>query len=100
MHKVGPMVALRSTPFVGILCLALVLLVRGALAQGIVSHDWTRFNWDAGRSGNATASTGINPTNVASLERQQVHIDGTVDASAIYLQGIGVNGASHDVFFV
>ncbi|MGH9522362.1 MAG: PQQ-binding-like beta-propeller repeat protein [Terriglobales bacterium] len=29
-----------------------------------------------------------------------MHIDGTVDASAIYLHGVTVNGARHDVFFV
>lgn len=86
--------------FAAIGCAALVFLVRSASAQDSASHDWTRFNWDAGRSGDAKLSTGINAANVASLERQEVRIDGTVDASAIYLQGITVNGASHDVFFV
>src|SRR6185312_16382439 len=38
--------------------------------------------------------------NVASLKRQQVSIDGTVDASAIYLHGASVSGGTHDVFFV
>ncbi len=80
--------------------LAIILSVRGASAQGSPSHDWTRFNWDAGRSGDSTVPTGINAANIASLQRQQVNIDGTVDSSAIYLQGITVNGASHDVFFV
>ena len=65
-----------------------------------MSHDWARFNWDAGRSGAGTSETGINVTNIASLQRQQIHIDGTVDASAIYLHGIAVSGVSHDVFFV
>jgi hypothetical protein len=32
--------------------------------------------------------------------RQQVTIDGTVDASAIYLHGVQVNGSTHNVFFV
>ncbi|HZU23830.1 MAG TPA: hypothetical protein VE998_13445, partial [Terriglobales bacterium] len=86
--------------FVAIGCLALVFFVGVASAQGNAGHDWTRFNWDAGRSGDATVPTGINHTNVASLDRQQVHIEGTVDSSAIYLQGISVNGAAHDVFFV
>src|SRR5215472_13653277 len=75
-------------------------LVGDASVQGSARHDWTRFNWDAARSGSATSSTGIDASNVVSMERQQVHIDGTVDASAIYLQGITVNGAGHDVFFV
>jgi len=40
---------------------------------------------------------GITAANVASLRRQQVAIDGTVDASAIYLAGVQVKGATHDV---
>ena len=63
--------------FAAIGCLALILSVRGASPQRLASHDWTRFNWDAGRSGDATASPGINATNIASLQRQPVHIDGT-----------------------
>jgi len=45
----------------------------------------------------ATGATGITPANVASLRRTQVQLDGTVDASAIYLHGVRVNGATHDV---
>lgn len=94
------MIALTSARLVGISCLALVFFARSVSAQDNASHDWTRFNWDACRTGDAKASTDINAANIASLQRQQVHIDGTVDASAIYLQGVTVNGASHDVFFV
>ena len=36
----------------------------------------------------------------ASLRRTQVQLDGTVDASAIYLKGVRANGAAHDVIFV
>jgi outer membrane protein assembly factor BamB len=63
-------------------------------------HDWTRFGWDAGRSSSATDETGITAGNVATLRRQQVTLDGTVDASPIYLHGVRVNGGTHDVFFV
>jgi outer membrane protein assembly factor BamB len=63
-------------------------------------HDWTRFGWDAGRSSAPGDSMGITAANVDSLVRQQVTIDGTVDASAIYLHGVQVNGGPHDVFFV
>jgi len=63
-------------------------------------RDWTRFGWDAGRSGAPTAPAGITAANVASLERQQVAIDGTVDASAIYLHAVRVQGRTVDVFFV
>jgi hypothetical protein len=64
------------------------------------TRDWTRFGWDAGRSGAPTTPAGITAANVASLERQQVAIDGTVDASAIYLHAARVQGRSVDVFFV
>jgi hypothetical protein len=63
-------------------------------------HDWTRFGWDASRSSAATDETGITAGNVATLRRQQVTLDGTVDASPIYLHGVRVNGGMHDVFFV
>ncbi len=62
--------------------------------------DWTRFGWDAGRSSAPGVETGITAGNVASLSHQQVALDGTVDASAIYLHGAQVQGAAHDVFFV
>ena len=62
--------------------------------------DWPRFGLDVGRSSANYASTGIDAGNVGSLRRQQVTIDGTVDASAIYLHGASVNGAARDVFFV
>src|SRR5215470_12280587 len=64
------------------------------------THDWTRFGWDAARSNASTDPTGIDSGNVATMQRQQVLIDGTVDASPIYLHGVQVNGAAHDVFVV
>lgn len=66
----------------------------------VSTHDWTRFGWDASRSSAATDETGIGAGNVGTLRRQQVTLDGTVDASAIYLHGVRVNGGRHDVFFV
>jgi putative pyrroloquinoline-quinone binding quinoprotein len=64
------------------------------------SHDWPRFGWDATRSNASSDSTGITAANVAGLTRQQIAIDGTVDASAIYLHAASINGAAHDAFFV
>jgi len=64
------------------------------------SHDWTRFGWDVGRSSVSADPTGISARNVATLRRQQVSLDGTVDGSAIYLHGVRANGGTHDVFFV
>src|ERR1700741_1359140 len=63
------------------------------------THDWTRFGWDATRSNASTDATGITAANVATMRRQQVTLDGTVDASPIYLHGVRVNGAVHDVLF-
>jgi hypothetical protein len=63
-------------------------------------HDWIRFNVDEGRSGVFNAPTGITADSLPSMQRQQVALDGTVDAAAIYLHDVGVGGAQHDVFFV
>ena len=51
-------------------------------------------------SSSSTVPTGITAANVASLSRHQVKLDGTVDASAIYLHGVTVKGSTDDVFFV
>ena len=67
---------------------------------GTAGHDWSQFGWDAARSSASAAPTGITAANVASLHRQQVTIDGTVDASAIYLAGVHVKDGTHDVVFV
>lgn len=63
-------------------------------------HDWTRFGWDVTRSNVATDETGITASSIGTMRRQQVALDGTVDASPIYLHGVRVNGATRDVFFV
>jgi len=62
--------------------------------------DWAQFGWDLASSGSSPVATGITAANVGSLVRQQVKLDGTVDASAIYLHGATVKGSAHDVFFV
>jgi hypothetical protein len=68
-----------------------------ALAGGT---DWPRFGFDAARHNTGPASTGITAGNVATLRRQQVQLDGTIDSSPIYLHGVTVGGKRHDVFFV
>jgi outer membrane protein assembly factor BamB len=77
-------------------------LVSSATAtQRVTStHDWTRFGWSAARSSAPTFATGITAANVRGLKRQQVQLDGTADSSPIYLHGVQVAGAVHDVFFV
>src|SRR5215472_14982367 len=67
----------------------------GGSRDTLTGHDWTRFGWDVGRSSASTAPTGIDAANVASMARQQVQLGGTVDASAIYLSSVQVNGAAH-----
>lgn len=44
--------------------------------------------------------TGITAADVGGLTRRQVKLDGTVDASAIYLHGVSIHGARHDAVFV
>ena len=63
-------------------------------------NDWTQFGWDLASSGASSVPTGITAANAASLIRHQIKLDGTVDASAIYLRGATVQGSRHDVFFV
>jgi hypothetical protein len=64
------------------------------------THDWPQFGWDVGKSSVSPDPTGITAANISTLQRQQVQLDGTVDASPIYLHGVSVRGATHDVFFV
>lgn len=64
------------------------------------ANDWTQFGWDSAASSAPTQGTGITASNVNKLIRHQVHLEGTVDASAIYLHGVQVKGARHNVFFV
>jgi outer membrane protein assembly factor BamB len=63
-------------------------------------RDWPMFGWDVARSSAPDVPTGIDARNVASLVRQQVDLEGIVDASVIYLHDVRVKGASHDAFFM
>ncbi len=87
----------------------LLILMAGVLAleisaQRIVrrepGRDWRQFGSDPPSSSAPSGATGITAANVASLTRRQVRLDGTVDASAIYLHDVVVNRSNHDVFFV
>ena len=71
----------------------------GAVAQQ-AGKDWSQFGGDVASSSAWAGPTGITAANAATLSRRQVNLDGTVDASAIYLHGVTVKGAKHDVFFV
>src|SRR5919198_1755504 len=77
------------------------LLVSAALAASAPTpHDWTRFGYDAARSSSSPFATGITAANASRLQRERVELDGTVDSSPIFLHGVTVGGAAHDVFFV
>src|SRR2546429_5336504 len=62
--------------------------------------DWPRFGYDAARHNAGPTRTGITAANVGRLRKQRVVLDGTVDASPIYLRGVTVRGRRHDTFFV
>lgn len=68
--------------------------------QLVQAMDWPQFGWNVERSSAPPVSAGIASADLGSLVRQQVRIDGTVDSSAIYLQGVAIDGATHNAFFV
>ncbi len=87
------------------LLVSLALLSFRIAAQKILLRhesvrDWPQFGSDAASSGASPSPSGITAANIASMTRRQVRLDGTVDASAIYLHGITVNGSAHDALFV
>ena len=72
----------------------------GPPAPPATHADWTMFGWDVGRTSAPAAAMGITADNIRTLQHRAVTIDGTVDASAIYLHAVPVGGTTHDVFFV
>ena len=74
------------------------MVASAALAQQ-AANDWTQAGYEC-QLQLLHRRTGITAANVASLSRHQINLDGTVDASAIYLHGVTVKGSSHNVFFV
>lgn len=76
-----------------------VLLIAGMCPLG-QTQDWPTFGWDVGRSSAPNIGMGLSADRISSLSRQQVALDGTVDASAIYLRAAVIKGSTHDAFFV
>jgi PQQ-like domain len=64
-------------------------------ARTAANRDWTRFDYDAARTGNAPS--GIAAKRIGALSEHRVALPGTVDASPIYLAGVRVGGARHDL---
>src|SRR5436309_8973485 len=84
----------------GLVALVLGIWAGAGHATSSSGDDWTRFGWSPSRSSAPTFSTGIKSDDISKLRRQQVQLGGTADSSPIYLHGVTVEGASHDVFFV
>lgn len=59
--------------------------------------DWPEFGLDPQRTSVSLAATGITAANVGHLRRQRIDLPGTVDSSPIYLHGVTVAGAVHNV---
>ncbi|MDQ6645909.1 MAG: PQQ-binding-like beta-propeller repeat protein [Pseudomonadota bacterium] len=71
-----------------------------AAAQHVSAQDWPTFGGNVQSTSANPVPTGITAANVGQLVRKQVTMDGTVDASAIYLHGVSIRGAAHDAIFV
>jgi hypothetical protein len=69
-------------------------------AQDSSTNDWPMFGGDVESSGANLRPTGITAANVAQLKRTQVRLDGTVDASVIFLEKVSVHGADHNAVFM
>ena len=64
-------------------------------AGAATQPGWSRFGYDAARSGSGPPSTGITAANVRRLVRQQVQLGGTVDSSPILAGGLVVVTTSY-----
>jgi outer membrane protein assembly factor BamB len=62
------------------------LLASTSLLHAAPAKEWPVFGYDAARH-NASPDTTINAQNVGKLRHVQVHLDGTVDSSPIYVGG-------------
>jgi hypothetical protein len=71
-----------------------------AAARSLPAKDWPMFGGIVQSTSANSEPTGITAANIAQLTRRQVKLDGTVDASAIYLHDVSIRGARHDAIFV
>jgi hypothetical protein len=62
--------------------------------------DWSRFDYDAQRSGVGPSSTGINSRNLGALGSRVVGISGVADSSAVELHGVVVGRRARDMLFI
>src|SRR6185369_3871804 len=71
----------------------------GQAAAAANNADWPTFGGDNTRTNANMAPTRITADNIKSMVRKQVTISAPIDAGLIYLSGVQVHGARHDVFF-
>ena len=62
--------------------------------------DWPEFGLNPQRTNATDQPTGITAANVGRLRLRTVALPGTADNSAVYVHGVRVNGADHDVAIV
>jgi len=70
-------------------------------AAAVPEGNWLEFDYNPQRSGVGPADTGIDADDLGTLQTTRVvHVDGTVDASAVEASGVDVDGVSRDVIVV
>jgi outer membrane protein assembly factor BamB len=70
------------------------------VTTAVAPGDWQRFDYDAQRSGVYPSSTGIDRSDLGSLQRRVVHLSGVVDSSAVELHGVRAGGRIRDLIFI
>ena len=71
-----------------------------AISAAVPAGDWPEFDFNPQRSGVGPSHTGITAGNLGRLQTRVVHVDGTVDSSAVELSGVAVRGRVRDVIVV
>jgi hypothetical protein len=84
-----------ATPTVSVA--AIPTATRSSVAE---LRSWSEFGLNPQRSDVSELATGITAANIAHLRHISVALPGTVDSSPIYLHGVTVDGAVHDVIVV
>src|SRR4051794_37641639 len=77
---------------------ATIAPVTGARSAATGTRDWTRFGYDAARTG--VAPSGPSAARVRRLRAHTVALPGTVDSSPIFLHDVEVAGRSRDLVVV
>ncbi len=87
-------------PHIVLCLLAGIGIALGATANRAEAQNWPMFGGNVQSTSANPQPAGITAANLGQLRHRAVRLDGTVDASAIYLHDAMVRGARHDVIFV